>query len=72
MAEKLETRSELFWTEIIANPDFSTLGYSQCQNEILLTLKTSIDNEMIQFNFSTKQIRTKNSNGQWTKWSDWT
>lgn len=71
MAEKLETRSELYWSEPTANPDIPKLGYMLYQNKILLTLKTSIDNEMIQFNFSTKQTRTKNSNGQWTEWTDW-
>lgn len=73
MAEKLETRSELFHVDKIDDADNAKLGYSVVQNIGALILTAQYpENYMfqkIQVNLTDGRTRYLQKSGVWTEWS---
>ena len=73
MAEKLETRSELFHVDNIDNADNAKLGYSVVQNIGALILTAQYPEkhmfQKIQVNLPNGKTRYLQKSGTWTEWS---
>ena len=74
MAEKLETRSELFNVEKLDNADDAKLGYSVVQNTGALILTAQYPEgflyQKIQVNLPNGKTRYMTRSGSWTEWMD--
>ena len=73
MAEKLETRSELFNVEKLDNADDAKLGYSVVQNTGALILTAQYPEsymyQKVQVNLPDGRTRYMTKSGSWTEWT---